>query len=81
MATRKRERSPRSCAQCPIRGEQQKLICELVEKVGSKLKDDSKASVSDYIRLLQIQKEMEEGQPKEIQVTWVEQPKESGAVK
>jgi hypothetical protein len=61
-----------------VRNEQQKLICGLVKKLGTKLNDDAtKASVGDYIRLLQLQKDMEEGQAKEIRVTWVEEETES----
>jgi hypothetical protein len=64
---------PMTCARCPVRNQQQKLICALVKKLGTKLRGkDAKATVGDYIRLLQLQKEMEEEQPREIQVRWVE---------
>jgi hypothetical protein len=35
-------------------------------------KGDVKATVADYIRLVQLQKELEEDEPAEIKVTWVE---------
>lgn len=44
----------------------------LLEKVEDNLVDgDVKASVGDYIRLMQLHKELEETEPKEIRVSWV----------
>jgi len=65
---------PESCAECPVRIKQRKVIYELVEKLGEQLKEgkETKVSVGDYIRLLQVQKEIEEQEPREIQVTWIE---------
>ena len=58
-----------------------KVVKALLEQVEQKLtKEGIKASLGDYIRLVQLQKEMEEEQPKEIKVTWVE-PEESGSEK
>jgi hypothetical protein len=34
--------------------------------------DDVKASLADYIRLVQLEKELEEDEPREIRVTWVD---------
>jgi len=34
--------------------------------------NDFRASVGDYIRLIQIRKELDEERPKEITVTWVD---------
>ena len=31
-----------------------------------------KATLGDYIRLVQLQQELEQEEPKDIQVTWVE---------
>jgi hypothetical protein len=46
----------------------------LLEKVEDTLVDgDVKASVGDYIRLMQLHKELEETEPKEIRVSWVEE--------
>jgi hypothetical protein len=48
-------------------------IDDLLKKVEARLeKGDVKATVADYIRLVQLQKEMEEDEPTEIRVTWVE---------
>ena len=33
---------------------------------------DAKATLGDYIRLVQLQKELEEEQPREIKVSWIE---------
>ncbi len=33
---------------------------------------DVKASLGDYIRLVQLQQELEEEEPKDITVTWVD---------
>ena len=53
---------------------------ELIRKVESKLEDrEFKASVSDFVRLLQLRKEIEEERPKEITVTWVEPSEKENA--
>jgi hypothetical protein len=55
------------------------VVKKLLKKVEQKLSgDEVKASLGDYIRLVQLQKELEEEQPKEIKVTWVE-PEETGS--
>jgi hypothetical protein len=46
-----------------------KLLKNMEEKLGGK---DVKASLGDYIRLVQLQKELDEEAPREIKVTWVE---------
>jgi hypothetical protein len=33
---------------------------------------DAKASLGDYIRLVQLQKELEEDEPRDIEVRWVD---------
>jgi hypothetical protein len=44
-----------------------------VEKVERKLSgEDLKATLGDYIRLVQLQKELEDEDFEEIRVTWVE---------
>jgi len=49
------------------------VIANLLKKVEEKLSgDDMKATLGDYIRLIQLQKEMDEDEPREIKVTWVE---------
>lgn len=51
-----------------------KLIGGVIARMEAKLKsEDVKPSVGDLIRLLQLEKELEEEeQPKEIEVSWVE---------
>ncbi len=54
------------------------MVEELIEKVERNLaKDDAKATVADYIRLVQLQKELEEDEPRDIEVRWVD-PEEAG---
>ena len=50
------------------------LVIAQVEKQLSK--SEFKATVADYIRLLQIQKEYEKEKPRDIEVTWVESQNE-----
>ena len=50
-----------------------KVIDEMLEMFEEKVvAKDLKATLSDFIRLLQLQKDLEEEQPREITVTWVE---------
>ncbi|MCL5746525.1 MAG: hypothetical protein M1541_21770 [Acidobacteria bacterium] len=48
-----------------------KLVNNLEEKIDA---NELKATLGDLIRLMQMQKELEENQPREIKVTWVETP-------
>lgn len=49
------------------------VVRELLAKVEEKLGGaDMKATLADYIRLVQLRKELEEDEPREIRVTWVE---------
>ncbi len=52
----------------------EKLI-EIVERYLAK--DHAKATVADYIRLVQLQKELVEDEPRDIEVRWVD-PEEAG---
>ena len=45
---------------------------KLVEQVEKKLGKEMKATLGDYIRLVQLQKELEAEEPREITVTWVD---------
>src|SRR5208282_3782395 len=55
-----------------------KTRAQMVERILQKLemafaKDGGvKATLGDYIRLVQLRKEMDEDEPREIRVTWVE---------
>jgi hypothetical protein len=49
------------------------VVEQLLEKVEQRLAEgDVKATVGDYIRLVQLQKELEEEEPGEITVRWVD---------
>lgn len=50
------------------------MVEVLLKKVADKLKSqDAKASLGDYIKLVQLRKELnEDEQPREIRVTWIE---------
>jgi hypothetical protein len=57
---------------------QAQVVEELIGKVEQKLsKGDVKATVGDYIRLVQLQKELEEDEPRNIEVRWVD-PEKAG---
>lgn len=45
------------------------LLKKLEEQMGG---GEMKASLGDYIRLVQLHKELDEESPREIKVTWVE---------
>ena len=54
-------------------GERAKKLDRLLANVESKLDNgDFKASIGDFVRLLQLRKELEEERPREITVRWVE---------
>jgi len=49
------------------------LIRMALQNFGDKLEaDEVKTSVGDFIRLLELEKEIKSQQPREIKVTWVE---------
>ncbi len=48
------------------------LVNKVIEKIEAKLDgDELKPTVGDLLRLLQLEKELEDEQPKEIKVSWV----------
>ncbi len=51
-----------------------KLVSKVIARIEERLEtEELKPSVGDFIRLLQLEKELaEEEQPKEIKVSWVE---------
>ncbi|MGC9969385.1 MAG: hypothetical protein ABSE56_02225 [Bryobacteraceae bacterium] len=50
-----------------------KLVSNVIKKIEAKLNaDELKPTVGDLFRLLQLEKELEAEQPKEIKVLWVE---------
>ncbi|MGB9604400.1 MAG: hypothetical protein ACPL88_00800 [Bryobacteraceae bacterium] len=49
------------------------LVEQVIQNLEKRLmNDDLKATVGDLIRLVQLEKELEKEQPKEIKVTWVD---------
>jgi hypothetical protein len=59
--------------------EQLTFIQEMLDKVKGKLRDkDLKATLADYIRLMQLLQELRDEQPREVKVQWVE-PRRSRA--
>ena len=55
------------------------VIKGVLEKMEKQMSDDGmKATMGDYIRLVQLHKELDEESPKEIKVTWVEAKSGSG---
>jgi hypothetical protein len=46
-----------------------RILTQLERKMSG---DEVKATMGEYIRLVQLQKELDEEAPKEIKVTWVE---------
>ena len=55
------------------RRSQAEVVRQMLKQVEEKLsKEDAKATLADYIRLVQLKKELEDEEPREIRVTWVE---------
>jgi hypothetical protein len=62
-------------------GGQAQAVKTMLTKIETKMKGDQmKATLGDYIRLVQLHKELDDESPKEIRVTWVE-PAETGSAK
>ena len=58
------------------------VVNKLLEKMEQKLTGENsemKVTLADYIRLLQLKKEIEDEEPKEIRVTWVDRNSESSS--
>lgn len=76
--TEKREQSGHLDARKPAEWEtdrqrQAKMIAKLMERLEKQLDEkEAKVTIADFIRLWQLQKELEEHQPKEIKITWIE---------
>lgn len=62
----------------PRKKSKAKLVSQMIERLEQKIsKDELKPTVGDFIRLLQLEKDLEEEQPREIKVSWVE-PSDKG---
>ena len=81
---KKQEKAPRSCQECEHWTEVRNklrvggLLETVIQKMEKKLNaDDFKPSLADFMKLVQLEKEVGEEEPKEIKVTWVEPSKPS----
>ena len=73
-----RPAKPRKRGGRNVQETQAAVVHKLVKLVETKLNDkELKASLGDFIRLLQLQKELVGEQPREITVTWVEPEEET----
>jgi hypothetical protein len=80
----KQTKAPKSCSGCKklkdlsrrvrISSFLEKAIQDIEGKLDSK---DLKPSMTDYMKLLQLERELDHDSPKEIKVTWVEPETES----
>ena len=61
-----------------IRGRSQaEIVRELLAKIEGKLSgDEVKFTLADYVRLVQLKQELDEEEPRDIRVTWVEGERE-----
>jgi len=73
------EKSPKNCRDCERWREirDRVRVSEALEKailaVETKIKDEEfKPTVAEYLKLIQMEKELEQDDAKEIKVTWVE---------
>ncbi len=58
------------------RNKKAEVVEQMLQRVEQKLgTGDVKATLADYIRLVQLQKELEDEEPGEITVTWVDPDK------
>ena len=78
--TTEQKKGPESCDNCPrwleLKDERIR-IAQLISKARQGLEvrlneGDLKLTWADYLKLIQIEKESEDGEPKEIKVTWVD---------
>ena len=76
---KKLEMAPKSCNECEhweeirnklrVRGVLESVLKTMEEKLTA---EDFKPSLGDFLKLIQMEKEIAEESPKEIKVTWVE---------
>ena len=84
MTTTGKVRVPRACRECS-RWEEMKRrlrIAQILAKAVKAIEDrleakDFKPTMGDYLKLLQLEHEIDEESPKEVKVTWVEPASES----
>jgi hypothetical protein len=72
--------APETCDDCPrwreLKEERVRLaqlISKAREGFEARLQDkDLKLTLADYLKLIQMEKEIDDGEPREIKVTWVD---------
>jgi hypothetical protein len=76
---KKQEKAPKSCKECEHWTEVRNklrvvdVLTTVITKMEAKLKEEEfKPSLADFLKLVQLEKEIGEEVPKEIKVTWVE---------
>ena len=81
---KKQEKAPQSCKECEHWTEVKNklrvstVLKSVITKMEAKLQEpDFKPSLADFLRLVQLENETDEEEPKEIKVTWVEPDKSS----
>ena len=77
--TNKRKPARKSCAECSEMQEVRKklriseLLTKAIKGFEARLTDaDFKLTLSDYLKLIQMEKELDDEGPKEIKVTWID---------
>ena len=80
----KEEKAPKSCQECEHWTEVSKklrvskVLTSVITKMEEKLEtNEFKPSLADYLKLMQMEKDLAGEEPKEIKVTWVEPVKSS----
>jgi hypothetical protein len=81
---KKQEKAPKSCEECEHWTEVKnklrvgKVLSDVITNMETKLKaEEFKPSLGDYLKLVQMEKEIGDEETKEIKVTWVEPVKSS----
>jgi hypothetical protein len=83
--TNKTKPAMNSCSECSELQEMKKklristLLAKAIKSFEARLNDaDLKLTLSDYLKLIQMEKELDDEGPKEIKVTWVDPEVTSG---
>ena len=81
---KKQEKAPKSCQKCEhwteVRNKLRvaNVLADAITKMEKQLTaDEFKPSLADFLKLVQMEREVEDKEPKEIKVTWVEPAKPS----
>jgi hypothetical protein len=79
MRAKAPEKAPKSCEECPhwnqIKDKVRlsRLVAHAVKKLEGKLTaSDFKPTLADFLKLMQLEKELGQDDAKEIRVTWME---------